>query len=133
MGNYKHDQFVKKSYSSYKNIGSIICPALNNEKINFNKKGFRHLLYKENNRRHDSQQKRRLKLINYAKMIVEGSNKYSEYRSISSDKDTIHFWSLEKLIENSVITLIIRQINNGPKHFFSIMDKNAKTSQGGLL
>jgi hypothetical protein len=123
MDNTKHKDLIKKYYNEYKKIGHIECPAFGNEKVYFNKKGFRHLIYKNNDRRSDYEYIRRLGLIKYSSNIVKNSMKYTELRKMILNEDNVYFWSLEKIIDNVNIILIIRQINNKPKHFFSIMYK----------
>ena len=36
------------------------------------------------------------------------------------------FWTLKKNYENIIVTVIIRQIENKEKHFFSIYDSRSK-------
>jgi hypothetical protein len=78
---------------------------------------------KENDRRHDYQQKRRLELLKHAPGIIRDSSRAIEYRNIVSSEGFIKFWSFEKSFNSKLITVIVRQINAGHKQFFSIMDK----------
>lgn len=123
MNDENHKTYIKKYYDEYKKIGKVGCPAFNNEEIYLNKKGFRHLIYKNNNRRSDVEYKVRLNLIQHIPVIIKTSNRYSEVRKLVSGNKVICFWSLVKRIGNRDIILIIRKINDKPKHFFSIMYK----------
>lgn len=116
-------KLIRESYEEYKKIIYVKCPAFKSERIYFNKRGFRHLIYKNNNRRSDLEYKIRLGLIKYATIIIKDSIRYVKYRKIQSDNRTVHFWSLEKNVNNLDIILIIRQIDSDSKHFFSIMLK----------
>lgn len=113
-------KYIKKSKKDYKSIGYVECPAFSNDKIYFNKHGFRHLLRKGQDVRPISEQVRRLNLLGKVPKILKVSEYYLDYRVV---KDA-QFWSIsQKHGKNRSIIIIIRQIKNGPKHFFSVMDK----------
>lgn len=66
-------KILNKAEEEYFSIKSIVCPSLNNEVINFNRKGFRHFIRKNNKVRPIPDQIRRLKMIPKVIEIV-GSN-----------------------------------------------------------
>ena len=53
--------------------------------------------------------------------IIEGSETFYEYRKSTGQVSTAYFWSLVKTIDGRKVTVVIRQLDNGPKHFFSII------------
>jgi hypothetical protein len=124
MLNEGYKVLIKKAKEIYKGIKCIECPALNNEKIFFNRKGFQHLLYKKGDRRNKSDQINRLILIQDVVDIVRESQKYNELR----DNGDIKFWSLVSIKNGMCITVVICQKGTGVKYFLSVMAKKHKTS-----
>lgn len=106
----------------YMSIGSVPCPAFDNEKISFNRRGFQHLLYKKGDRRKKSVQIERLSLLKKAVQVIRSSDKTVEYRR----NGNIQFWSLEGSSGDMNIVVVIAQIGNGSKYFLSVM-KSTKT------
>jgi len=123
MQNIDWNKYIKKSHEQYKSIGSVPCPAFNNELILFNKYGWTHLLRKGKDIRNRDEQARRINLLLHASIIINKSTEYSEYRKNFLDGTIGHFWSLRKNILNKKLKVVIRQLDNGPKHFFSIMSE----------
>jgi hypothetical protein len=120
------EDFVKKAKELYKEIGYIRCPAFNNEKIYFNQKGFKHLIMKNGSYRTRSQQIRRLTLIPYLILIISSVKEIHSYRNSFG----IEFWSISKIIDESLIIVVIRQNNKTkPKLFLSVMDKKLSKTQ----
>ncbi|MEK7610009.1 MAG: hypothetical protein AAB470_02730 [Patescibacteria group bacterium] len=120
--------FIQIAKENYYKIGAISCPAFGGELVYFNQFGFRHLIIKYGAHRSQDDQSRRLRLVNtYARDIIKSSSKYFEYRNVMSKKSeqvtTMHFWSLKKKVGEKLITVVIRQLDDSEKHFFSIMDK----------
>lgn len=118
----------KKEIELYKNkyfsIGKIACPFFSNEPIYFTRRGFNHLLRKGRKFRTISEQINRLRLIEFAPYILSISKDFEEY-IIERDKNNINViiqsWSFVRYgLENRKVTLIIRQIGNGFKQFYSI-------------
>jgi hypothetical protein len=121
----------KKAKSYYLKIGNIFCPALNDD-ITFNSVGFRHLLRKQGKRRLKNEQQRRFSLLPYAecmltdpKAIFISTNKTiiqqitwhgRKIKTVSSAQ----FWNTKTTRDGHTVTILVRQINNGKKHFFSI-------------
>ena len=132
----------KNIIDSYKNAGRVWCSALN-DYVSFTNAGIQHLMRKNGKRRSLPEQKRRFRLLPYAREIIE-----SQEVKISHEKgETIHFskqhnvamikkppadfWKLTKAYGDATITIVIRQIEGKEKHFFSIYDakqKNQKTA-----
>jgi len=121
--NNEHKLFIKKSKKTYNKIGYVICPALNNKKVYFNRHGFRHLIRKGKHLREISEQIERLNLIKYAPNIISTSIKIKEFNKNVTDETFADFWSFIKIINDKEIKVVIRQIKGKDKHFFSIMSK----------
>ena len=119
----KWKEFVKKAKKNYNKIQCISCPAFNNEFIYFNREGFNHLLWKGTAPRSIKEQKERISLISAAVTILKSHKNYSTYRMNIKDNSNAHFWSFDGRYGNKEITIILRQINDGNKYFFSVFCK----------
>lgn len=116
-------EFIKKKYLEYKKIGNIKCPAFGNEEVYFNKHGFGHLIRKEGIPRTPTQQIRRITLLQYAPIILGNAETFTSYKKDELNGCIGHFWTFEKVIGLVTIRVVVRQLGNGRKHFFSIMDR----------
>lgn len=134
-----YEQAKKEAKKIYSKIGRIPSPALNNECIAFTSKGFTHIIRKGRNPRPRSEQKRRFRLIPYAEKIVKKPNGTIIYRTTETKSwinrhgekvlltSTAHFWTFVEKINNRSVKVVVRQLNQGQRHFFSIMEaKNKK-------
>ena len=110
---YKKAKYQAEKF--YKKIGYVWCSALHDHVV-FNRAGFRHLMRKGKIWRPKSEQKRRFALLPFVEMIIENPAAHFTTRQGSN----VTFWSFSKQDNNERITLIIRQVGNGKKHFFSI-------------
>ncbi len=121
---------AKKLYSK---IGRIPSPALSNEYVSFTSIGFTHLMRKGRNPRPRSEQKRRFSLLPYAEAVIKNPQAVIIYRTTETKywtdrygqkvliTSTAHFWTFVEEIDGFTIKIVIRQLNSGQKHFFSIM------------
>jgi hypothetical protein len=110
---------------AYRAVGRVFCPALNDQ-VYFDDAGWRHLLYKDRGRRPIADQIRRFKLLNRAVKVISEADVESESRTTKSNGQVRCFWPLEMGDEDLLITVIVRQINHGRKHFYSVMDKKRR-------
>lgn len=130
LGYEKTKQKAKRLYSK---IGRIQSPALNNEYVAFTSDGFNHLVRKGRIPRSKSEQKKRFILLPHAEKIITNpkavmvyrTNKASYYVNRHGEKilttSTAQFWTFIEKGNNFTIKVVVRQLNNGQKHFFSIM------------
>ncbi len=118
---WKH--FVRLAIDKYYKVGSRSCPAFNYELIYFGKDGIIHLLQKGGIPRTINEQKRKLYLFRYAITIIETSTDVFEYREIKG----AGFWELTHNYNDRVVSVIIRQLPGGDKHFFSIKDRKVNS------
>ncbi len=123
----------QKARDIYNKIGSIHCPALKDELVAFNRIGLNHLIRKGDNLRPKNEQKRRFILLQYVENIITDQNADIEFRkySIKEKKSKFgnkimiqsdaYFWTFSACIRDCKIKVVVRQVGNGQKHFFSIM------------
>ena len=116
-GMYKDIKF------QYNLLKIATCPAFYGEKIYFNSHGFNHLIRKGRTPRKPGDVQRRLFLLKYVETIIKTCGYYSEYKFVMKNNIKIRFWSLVKVINSRTVTVIIRQIQDGRKHFYSIFDR----------
>ena len=117
MKKYKNQ--IKKIFDQHKEIE---CPAFPNETIIFNAKGINHLIYKgSRSRREKSRILTNIRLLPEAIKILQLMPFAQEENSYIRDKVNYRFWIFEAVIENRRIKVIVRQVGNGRKHFWSVI------------
>lgn len=119
----KHREEIAKFKDAYKRIGSVACPYFRGEKVYFTRSGFNHLLRKGKQTRISSEQIERLHLIQYCKKILESEQALVEYRSSIRPNTIAQFWGFAARLDKLHIKLVVRQIDTGRKHFFSIFSR----------
>ena len=115
-------EFIEQRKKEYKKIGQIKCLAFGDELVYFNKDGFNHLLRKHGKLRPRDQQLRRLNLLPHAPTILRDISKFTSYSEGFIEGIQGKFWTICGTINGLKIKVVIRQLNNGRKQFFSIMD-----------
>lgn len=115
--------FLRDARNAYRRIKSVSCPVFNYKPIYFNKHGFNHLISKQRLLRSKREQIRRVNLLPCAVILIESAHSISGYKKTVIDSSVGHFWILKGNIEGKNIRVIIRQLNQGNKHFFSVMDE----------
>ena len=141
-----------KDYSSY---GKVRCPALGNEFVHFVSEGFNHLVYKRAKKPRDERvQVMRFRLLPKAKTLVEVSSTFQEYEEDYEyvmvnrhgkhvkENVLIKSWGFIGIIKKFRIKVVVQQIGNGQKQFYSVVPawitryykgiKLIETSRGGL-
>ncbi len=146
-------KIINKAEKTYKRIGEIYCPYFK-EKVSFNDKGIKHLKFKsESKARERKDQYMRLKNIHIAPLVVERSSTLQEIHSkkifvkvrTNTRKEEIlkqaTYYGFVAIIEdgnfNKRVKVIIRQIEGGNKHFWSVIpfwksNKELKLFSGNL-
>lgn len=130
----EYNSIRNNSQNFYNQKQCVRCPALNNEMINFTSEGFNHLIYKnDRNERDKSVQIMKLKLLPRAVEIIGLSTTYQEYdenikdirkkkhKKIVYESAVVKYWGLIAIIRNTRVKVIIRQVGNGQKHFWSVI------------
>lgn len=131
-GDYKRDRGMARRF--YDGIGVVRCPALGDAVVVFGAAGFKHLVYKPS--RSETEIVERLSFLRHASVTVSTSNarvtyrKRSETHSIIRNNESrrpqsidVHYWGIEAVIDGHVYVAVIRQIDMGQKHFYSIMKR----------
>lgn len=133
-----YEKAKKQAKQLYSRIGRIKCPALGDEYVFFTSAGFDHILRKGRIPRTRNEQKRRFTLLPYIESIIKNPDTKIAYRK-SDIKEKVnrhgekvliesvaHFWTFREKINDCVIKVVVRQLANKDKHFFSVMGDNVK-------
>lgn len=135
------DYFFKKQTEAklfYSKLKEITCPGLGHEIISFTAIGMRHLIRKGALVRSTKDQIRRFYLLKYIvpilcnphPIVVHRQEKVREIINRHGQKiiieTTADFWSFSEVRKNRLITVVVRQLQNGRKHFFSVMSGKNK-------
>lgn len=135
-----YQQIKKATKKLYSKIGRVPSPALNNELVAFTSKGFTHVIRKGRKPRPRKEQKRRFRLLQYAEKVVKNPKAVIEYRTTETKElvnrygekvrveSTAQFWTFVETVDNRTIKVVVRQLNKGQKHFFSVMEGKNKKS-----
>lgn len=129
-----YDKLREEAHNFYQKIEAVRCPALNNELVHFNAGGFNHLIYKGRRReRSKNDQITKFKLLPKAKTILEISTTYQEYdeslttvrrkrfKKTAEETAPVKYWGFVAIIQNFRVKVIVRQIGNGQKQFWSVI------------
>ena len=149
------DQFEKLKSDKelfYKTIGEVYCPYLG-EKVSFNAKGLEHLKFKKKNHARSSEdQYVRFKLLHLApeavrlSKTIQGISHTKTFELVRSNARTemimkpVSYYEFIAILEDKRVRVVIKQVEAGPKYFWSIIpfwkvDKNSgkrKMSSGNL-
>ncbi|MFA6404691.1 MAG: hypothetical protein WCW03_01705 [Candidatus Paceibacterota bacterium] len=109
---------IRKYYYS---IGSVFSPALKQIVI-FNHYGLRHLFGNRNGVRSKKEILHRYNLLKYTEIILSNVKEISGTRKLMGRKSIMEFFSIERYIDDKKVRLIIRRLNKGVLHFYSIMN-----------
>lgn len=133
-----YDKAKQQAKQIYSKIGRIKCPALSDEYVLFTSAGFDHLLRKGRIPRTRNEQKRRFTLLPYVEQIVKNPTAKIVYRKTKIKENVnrhgekiliesvAHFWTFVDKIDDCGIKVVIRQLENKNKHFFSVMGDNVR-------
>lgn len=129
-----YEKIREDTNNFYKQIGVIRCLALNNELVHFTAEGFNHLIFKGRRReRSKNDQITKFKLLTKAKTLLELTTTYQEYdesyttirkkrfKKIIDETATVKYWGFIAIIQNFRVKVIVRQIGNGQKQFWSVI------------
>jgi hypothetical protein len=127
------NEVVAKGEALYKTFTDIWCPYFN-DKVYFNSGGLEHLKFKRRDHsrpRHD--QYMRFKLLHYVPEIIKQSKtvqgiwdtkKFERVRShnrVDHKLVTVTYFEFIAVIERVRIKIVVKQIENGQRHFWSII------------
>lgn len=115
MSNFK--KAIKKAKQYYFEIwkgNEKPSPAFNTEIIKVTKAGWNHIVF--SSRRNASEIVERLSYIKNARELIERSAFIQNYRKVGAAE----YWELQGMFGKVVVRTIIRSINLGEKHIFSV-------------
>lgn len=111
-----------KARQFFRRHKSVRCPAFPKERVYFNSKGLRHIFYDGAMRaRPEREMATRVLLLPRALKTLKKMPFWQERRTIQQKGKTVGFWSLEAVVDDRRIKVIIRQIGNGHKTFWSVI------------
>ncbi len=119
-----HREIKEEAEIFYKKIGSVWCPALNYS-VRFDEIGFTHLQRKGRKFRAKNEQKRRFALLPSVENILI-SRPFSSYEERIIGSSHVQYWKFMDRRDANVIKVVVRQVNNGPKHFLSVYSRKQK-------
>ena len=121
----------------YKKIGSVDCPYFKNEKVSFDASGLNHLKFKSQRVPRLRKDKfMRLKLIMHAPEVLKKSGTLQEFKQQNemikvkinkreeSVSKSVKYYGFVSIIENNFkkrLKIIVREVDGGEKHFWSII------------
>lgn len=110
----------------------VYCPAFPNEVVKFNGKGLNHLFYKSARRKRSLKEiVIRTKMLPRAFELLEKSIvPQEEDQYVGKNDKVFRFWGFHGVIGNKLIKVIVRQVGNGDKHFWSAIPWWRKTRFG---
>lgn len=147
MLQFTEEQFKevkKKGEELYKSLGEVYCPYFKG-KVLFSSSGLEHLKFKRREKtRLEQDQYMRFKLIHLAPEIIKLSHtvqealKINKFERVRSHNRTdivlknVSYYKFIALIKRDRVKVIVKQIENGEKFFWSIipywdMDENTKS------
>ena len=101
---------------------SVLCPAFDNGEIIFNAKGINHLIFKGNRSQRDSKRiETNIRLLPSAIDLLKRTTFWQEENEYERAGKLYKYWAFEAVIEKRRIKVIIRQVGNGKKHFWSVI------------
>src|SRR3990167_9251140 len=101
---------------------SVLCPAFDNGEIIFNAKGINHLLFKGNRSQRDSKRiETNIRLLPRAIYLLQNATFWQEESTYEKDGKHYRHWAFEAIVEDRRIKVIVRQVGNGNKHFWSVI------------
>jgi len=133
----------EKAKNFYHTVKAVYCPYFGEDVI-FRSDGLKHIQYRGKHKRHVNVQKMRYKLLHFAPRLIKKTNTLQEYerkklfvevkmnkRKVKQFKE-VRFFDFIAIIDDWKIKVIVRQIGNGKKHFWSIIPnwKTRKSKDG---
>jgi len=112
---------AEKFFSEHK---SVKCPAFSGGKVIFNSKGLSHLFYKGSQkifaRSHD-ETKVRVSLLARALEVLKVMPLAQEESVFVVHGKKVRYWAFEAVINDRRVKVVVRQVGNGKKHFWSVI------------
>ncbi len=115
-------EYLKEEEEKYKKLRFIKCPAFNDEEVHFNYYGLRHLIYKGEKLRTKDEIIKRFNLLPFTPNILKIIKTADHEEKRVRENSNAYFWTIKHQIHSGLrVRIIIRRLNSGTLHFFSIM------------
>ncbi|MDR3643331.1 MAG: hypothetical protein P4L74_06950 [Candidatus Doudnabacteria bacterium] len=131
----KFEKIRQEAEVAYKLIVKVKCPYFN-DFVHFNSEGFEHLLFKKwNVTRPREDQYMRLRLLPLAVKVLTLSHTMQEYKEAQvfvrrksnsvwkQAMKPVKYYAFSAIINNALIKVIVRQVDNGQRNFYSLIPK----------
>ncbi|MCX6783694.1 MAG: hypothetical protein NT141_01290 [candidate division WWE3 bacterium] len=116
------DETKKNAKAFFKKHKSVKCPAFPKEKVYFNSRSLNHLFYEgAMSARPSKETETRVSLLPRAFLVLKRSSFWQEERIVDHKGEIMHYWSLEAVVEERRIKVIVRQKGGGRKFFWSVI------------
>jgi hypothetical protein len=102
----------------------VKCPAFPKEPVFFTSKGLSHLFYSGSQKRYPrptKESKVRVELLPLAVKVLERMPLPQEESEFDMGGRQARYWAFEAVVDDRRIKVIVRQIGNGAKHFWSVI------------
>lgn len=139
----KFNEIKEKAEIFYKTIGEVYCPYFQ-EKITFNSKGLEHLKFKRKKHvRFKDDQLIRFKILKYAPDVLRltktiqgiSEQKIFEINKANHKNEQLlvdaTFYEFIAIMDKVRVRVIVKQIRNNPKYFWSIIPFWKSNKTGG--
>ncbi len=133
MTEAQFDEIKSRAESFYKSCGKVFCPYFN-EMVSFNAKGLYHLKFNSSHlARTREEQFIRFKLIYLAPEVIrlsrtlQGITHTKNFELFKTNNrtervlKTVSYYEFIAILENKRVRVVIKQIENNPKYFWSII------------
>lgn len=120
MEDKEYRERIEKAHDLYRKYLPVKCPHLGNELIVFNRHGFNHIERRGKKLRLRKEVIKRLGLLPLTTEIISSLKSVCDFRTEKIKGDVVKYWGLTY---EDRFRVVIRQINSGQKHFFSIMPR----------
>jgi hypothetical protein len=115
-------KYLRNEEEKYKKLGCVKCPAFNGEPIYFNHYGLHHLIYKGNKVRTKNEITKRFILLPYIPNVLKKVTSTDNEEKRVDKNSMAYFWTIKHQIHHELrVRIIIRRVNDGTLHFFSVM------------
>lgn len=120
-----HLELKQHAATFFKKHRFVSCPAFPKEKIAFNSKGLSHIFYKGAGKissRSMQESEVRVKLLPRALEVLKRMPLSQEESAVIDRAGRVcRYWAFEAIVDNRRIKVIVRQVGNGKKHFWSVI------------
>lgn len=119
-----NESLRKKAKKFFLKNKFVKCPAFPKDKVVFNSKGLSHLFYKGSQKiftRGNDETKVRVSLLPRALEVLKVMPLAQEESVLEIHGKKIKYWSFEAVVDDRRVKVIVRQIGNGKKHFWSVI------------